>query len=96
MAKTRRASRFVTVNTDVEVDIADYLSESDDDELSDLGLHRADTCSGDPGGAPDELHRTLTALHQQAHPDQPLFVDMCLREPCRSLSLQKFPHLGGR
>ena len=28
---TRRASRYVTVNTEVEVDIADNLTESDDD-----------------------------------------------------------------
>jgi hypothetical protein len=93
--KTRRASRYVTVSTDVEVDIGDYLAESDDDELSDLGLHRADSCAGDPRGAAGELHSALNALHQQAHPDQPLFADMCLREPCCSLSVQKFPQLGG-
>jgi hypothetical protein len=92
--KTRRASRYVTVTTDVEVDIADYLTESDNDELSELGLHRADSCAGDPHGAASELHSALNALHQQAHPDQSLFVDMCLREPCRSLLLQKFPQLG--
>lgn len=93
--RTRRASQYVTVTTDVEVDIADYLAEAEDDELGELGLHRADSCSGDPNGAADELHSALAALHQQAHPDQPLFVDTCLREPCRSLSLQKFPDLGG-
>ncbi|MFR0351825.1 hypothetical protein [Streptomyces sediminimaris] len=97
--KTHRASRYVTVATEVEVDIADYLAdylaESEDDELDDLGLHRADSCKGDPHGAADELHSALNALHQQAHQDQPLFLDMCLREPCRSLSLQKFPQLGG-
>lgn len=92
--RIRSASRYVTVTTDVEVDIADYLTESDDAELSDLGLHREDSCAGDPNGAANELHSALNALHQQAHPDQPLFVDMCLREPCRSLSLQKFPQLG--
>lgn len=92
--RTRTASRYVTVTTDVEVDIADYLSESDDAELRDLGLHREDSCNGDPNGAANELHAALNALHQQAHPDQPLFVDMCLREPCRSLSVQKFPQLG--
>lgn len=94
--KTRRASRYVTVHTDVEVDIGDYLAESDDDELSELGLHRADSCAGDPHGAAGELHATLNALHQQAHPDQPLFIDMCLREPCRSLSVRQYPQLGGR
>jgi hypothetical protein len=93
--KTRRASRYVTVTTDVEVDIADYLAESEDDELSEFGLHRADSCAGDPHGAADQLHSTLNALHQQAHPDQPLFIDTCLREPCRSLSLRQFPALGG-
>ena len=92
--KTRRASRYVTVTTDVEVDIADYLTESDDAELEELGLHRADSCAGDPHGAAGELHTVLTALHQQAHPDQPLFIDMCLREPCRSVSVRKFPLLG--
>lgn len=92
--KTHRASRYVTVTTDVEVDIADYLAESDDVELNDLGLHRDDACSGDPHGNANELHAVLNALHQQAHPDQPLFVDMCLREPCRSLSIRKFPQLG--
>ena len=92
--KTRRSSRYVTVTTDVEIDIADYLTESDNDELSELGLHRADACSGDPHGAADDLHSALNALHQQAHPDQPLFVDMCLREPCRSIPLRQFPHLG--
>lgn len=96
MKTRRRPSCYVTVNTDVEVDISDYLAESDDDELSGLGLHRADSCAGDPHGAAGELHSALNALHQQAHPDQPLFVDMCLREPCRSLSVQKFPELGGR
>src|SRR5690606_1310607 len=54
--KTRRASRYVTVTTDVEVDIADYLTESDDAELEELGLHRADSCAGDPHGAAGELH----------------------------------------
>lgn len=92
--KTRRASRYVTVTTDVEVDIADYLAESEDDELKELGLHRADSCAGDPHGAADALHTALTALHQQAHPDQPLFVDACLREPCRSLPIRQFPQLG--
>ena len=94
--KTRRASRYVTVPTEVEVDIAEYLDESEDGELEELGLHRADSCKGDPHGAADELHSALNALHQQAHPDQPLFIDMCLREPCRSLSIQKFPQLGSR
>lgn len=94
--KTRRASQWVTVTTEVEVDVADYLSEAEDDELKELGLHRADSCAGDPDGAAGELHGVLNALHQQAHPDQPLFVDMCLREPCRSLSVRKFPQLGGR
>jgi hypothetical protein len=93
--KTRRASRYVTVTTDVEVDIGDYLADSDDDELGDLGLHRADSCAGDPHGAAGELHNALNALHQQAHPDQPLFADMCLREPCRSLSVRAYPELGG-
>ncbi|MGX1515041.1 hypothetical protein [Streptomyces collinus] len=93
---TRRTSRYVTVNTEVEVDIADYLTESDDDELSEFGLHRADSCAGDPHGAAGELHSVLNALHQQAHTDQPLFIDTCLREPCRSISLRKFPQLGGR
>ncbi|MEU3620639.1 hypothetical protein ABZ725_51645 [Streptomyces sp. NPDC006872] len=94
--KTRRASRYVTVMTEVEVDIADYLTESEDDELSEFGLHRANSCAGDPHGAAGELHTALNALHQQAHEDQLLFIDMCLREPCRSLSLQKFPQLGSR
>lgn len=92
---TRRANRWVTVTTDVEVDITDYLTDVTDDELSEYGLHRDDSCAGDPHGAAEELHSALNALHQQAHPDQPLFVDTCLREPCRSLSLQKFPGLGG-
>lgn len=93
--KIRPASRYVTVTTDVEVDIADYLAESDDAELNDLGLHRDDACAGDPHGNADELHSVLNALHQQAHPDQPLFIDMCLREPCRSVSVRKFPQIGG-
>lgn len=92
--KTRSASRYVTINTDVEVDISDYLTDVDNDELSELGLHRADSCAGDPHGAADDLHSALNALHQQAHPDQPLFVDTCLREPCRSLPLRQFPNLG--
>lgn len=90
--QTRRHN-YVTVTTDVEVDIADFLS--DDDELSDLGLHRDEDCGGAPHSAASELLTALTALHQQAHPDQPLFPDMCLREPCRSLSLRDFPQLGG-
>ncbi|MFB7364178.1 hypothetical protein [Streptomyces hydrogenans] len=94
--KIRRASRYVTTTVDVEIDIADYLEESEDAELAELGLHRADTCAGDPNGNADELLSVLSALHQQAHPDQPLFVDTCLREPCRSLSLQRFPGLSGR
>lgn len=81
--KTRSAHRYVTVNTDV-----------DDDELAEFGLHRADSCAGDPHGAAASLHSALNALHQQAHPDQPLFVDTCLREPCRSLLLRQFPDLG--
>lgn len=93
--KTRRASRYVTVTTDVEVDIADYLTDVTTEELGEYGLHRADSCAGDPHGAAGELHSALNALHQQAHPDQPLFADMCLREPCRSLSVQKFSQLGG-
>ncbi|WP_354596815.1 hypothetical protein R1Y80_09710 [Streptomyces sp. JL1001] len=88
-----RVSRYVTTNVEVEVDIAEYLEESEDSELSELGLHRADSCAGDPDGGADDLYRALNALHQQAHPDQPLFVDTCLREPCRSLSVQKFPNL---
>ncbi|GHI91310.1 hypothetical protein [Streptomyces olivaceus] len=91
--KIRRPSQYVTV--DVEVDIADYLAEATDVDLAELDLHRTTSCAGDPDGGADELYRALTALHQQAHEDQPLFVDCCLREPCRSLSLQKFPHIGG-
>ncbi|MFC9700881.1 hypothetical protein ACFTWD_09340 [Streptomyces sp. NPDC056943] len=94
--KTRRASQYVTTTVEVEVDIAEYLEESEDSELSELGLHRDTTCAGDPDGNADELVSALSALHQQAHPDQPLFVDTCLREPCRSLSLQRFPGLSGR
>lgn len=93
--RTRRASQYVTVTTEVEVDIAEYLGEAEDGELEELGLHRAVVCAGDPRGAADELHSALNALHQQAHPDQPLFLDVCLREPCRSLSIRKFPSLGG-
>ncbi|GAA4706261.1 hypothetical protein [Streptomyces youssoufiensis] len=74
-----------------EVDIADYLDAADDDELAKLGLHDANSC---PRESADELHRAITALHQQAHPDQPLFPDTCLREPCRSLSAQRHPDLG--
>ena len=91
--KPRRASRYVTTTVDVEVDIAEYLEESDNDELSSLGLHRANTCAGDPDGSADELYQALNALHQQAHADQPLFVDTYLCEPCRSLSVQKLPNL---
>ncbi|MEU0667154.1 hypothetical protein ABZ508_02745 [Streptomyces lavendulocolor] len=95
MPKTRR-SQYVTATVEVEVDIAEYLEESEDSELAELGLHRADTCAGDPDGNADDLYRALNALHQQAHADQPLFVDTCLREPCRSLSLRKLPGLSGR
>ncbi|TXS78657.1 hypothetical protein [Streptomyces sp. sk2.1] len=91
--RKQRVSRYVTTTVEVEVDIAEYLDESEDSELSELGLHRADSCAGDPDGSADELYQALNALHQQAHPDQPLFVDTCLREPCRGLSARRFPNL---
>lgn len=90
-----RPSQYVTTTVDVEVDIAEFLGESTNDELKELGLHRADACVGATNGGASQLHAALEALHQQAHPDQPLFVDTCLREPCRSLSLRAFPQLGG-
>lgn len=94
--KAARASQYITTTVDVEVNIADYLAEAEDDELDDLGLHREDSCPGGPDGAPGELYSALEALHQQAHPDQPLFVDACLREPCRSLSARRHPGLAAR
>lgn len=88
-----RPSRYIT--TEVEVDIADYLGEVDDEELAELGLRRTDPLAVADADFTD-LYSALDALHQQAHPDQPLFVDTCLREPCRSLSLRKFPALNRR
>jgi hypothetical protein len=88
-----RLSRYIT--TEVEVDIADYLTEVDDEELAELGLRRTDPLAVANEDFSD-LYSALDALHQQAHPDQPLFIDTCLREPCRSLSLRKFPALSRR
>ena len=83
-----------TVTVEAEVEISDVLEELDDDQLKNNGLHRAEQCITDPDALARELHGALNALHQQAHNDQPLFLDACLREPCRSLSLRKFPQLG--
>lgn len=90
--KHRRVSQYVTATVDVEVDIAEFLTDSEDDQLADLGLHRDDSC---PVGSQDreDLLDALTALHQQAHADQPIFLDACLREPCRSISLRRHPQL---
>lgn len=92
MSRTR-PSQFVTV----EVDIADYIADASDEDLAELGLHDAESCTtGASWSAGRDLYGALSALHQQAHPDQPVFVDTCLREPCRSLSLRDLPGLSGR
>jgi hypothetical protein len=95
MARARsiaRASRYVTV--EVEVDIAAYLSETTDEELHDLDLHRESNCDAEQDEqAAEALYAAINALHQQAHTDQPLFADACLREPCRSLPLRQHPGL---
>lgn len=90
MTITRRHSQYVTV--EVEVDIADYLREASTDDLRELGLHVIDGCDLEEG-ANEQMYAAINALHQQAHPDQPLFADACLREPCRSLPLRQHPHL---
>lgn len=92
MPTARARSRYVTV--EVEVDIADYLGEASDEELHDLDLHRESNCDGDyDSEATETLYTAINALHQQAHTDQPLFADACLREPCRSLPLRQHPGL---
>lgn len=91
-----RNRQYITTEVEVEVDITDYLAEATDDELNDLNLHRDTICGGDPDSSISELYRAIDALHQQAHTDQPVFADTCLREPCRSLSARTHPGLSGR
>jgi hypothetical protein len=92
MPTARARSQYVTV--EVEVDLADYLNNASDEELHSLGLHSEENCDGDHDAeAAEALYAAINALHQQAHTDQPLFADACLREPCRSLPLRQHPGL---
>lgn len=86
-----RVSQVVTV--EAEVDLGDFLSEADDEQLLDLGLHRDDNCGEALADDQDELYVALSALHQQAHTDQPIHIDACLREPCRNISLRTHPQI---
>lgn len=56
-----RVSQFIT--TEVEVDIGDFLSEVDDEQLLDLGLHCDDNCGMAISDDQDELYIALNALH---------------------------------
>lgn len=92
MSIVRRTRQSHYITAEVEFDIGDWLSDVTDEELHDLDLHRDSNCAMEPADA-SQLYAAINALHQQAHPDQPVFADTCLREPCRFLSLRQHSHL---
>lgn len=53
--------------------------EVDESELRRAGYHHEEDCRA------DTLQEALAALHQLAHPGEPLRPQRCSREPCRSV-----------
>lgn len=80
---------------EVEVDIDDVLEGLSDRELREFGLHDAEACGKEPGSDTADPIAAVAELHRQAHSDQASAVDLCRKAPCRDLSVQDFPNLGG-
>ena len=64
----------------VEVEVDEY-------DIKEAGYHHEDDCPAKTGTLSDkqELEDALAAMHEQYHPDQPLRIQWCMTEPCRSV-----------
>lgn len=68
----RTRSRPPTVYTEVEVD---------PDDIESAGYHHEQDCPANE----ERWTQAAQILHLQAHPDEPLDMARCRREPCRTV-----------